>query len=338
MAYDPADLKLPSWLLRFLDLLIAIRIPLGWGWRLGFTRPGIILFSALIGLWAAALYSGNNLLYLSGAMITAMSLAAIVQTRRILKYFPDPAALLPLLQQNSVTVVRREAELLIPAAAVVDINWHYGDGVFALSGRCEAGRLRLQGRIKAERRGLYRCQSLTLKSAAPLGLFQLELQRGDRGEVVVMPEPLSWQMDGQSVHADSGQQRIGGDEWHDLRLYTPGDALAQVHWRKASGDISDWRVKRFALDAQEAPESILRVDLRMPAHADDAAFEALLGRVWFWVLAQGENGTLILGQQRFELAEAMRSGALQRAIAGATSETDPAAGVDGLLLAVSDDR
>ncbi len=338
MAYDPADLKLPSWLLRFLDLLIAIRIPFGWGWKLGFTRAGIIFFSALVGLWAAALYSGNNLLYLSGAMITAMSLAALLQTRHILKQFPDPAPLLPQLQQGDVTVVRRDGKLCFPAAAIVEIQWFYDEGSFSLLGRCEAGRLRLQGRIKMQRRGLYRCKALTLSSAAPLGLFLLALQRIDSGEVVVMPEPLSWQADGRSANSATGALRFGGDEWHDLRLYTPGDALSQVHWRKASGDVRDWRVKRFTLDATEAREALLRVDLRLPAHADEAAFERLLARVWFWVLEQGGEGTLILGQRSFELAEAMQTGSLQRAIARASAEATPAAGVDGVLLAVSDDH
>lgn len=338
MAYDPADLKLPGWLLRFLDLLIAIRIPIARGWRLGFTRPGIIFFAALVGLWAAALYSGNNLLYLSGAMITAISVAALLQTRRILKYFPDPAALLPQLQQGDVTIVRREGELLFPAAAVVTIRGCYDGGDFSLLGRCEAGRLSLQGRIKVQRRGLYRCNALTLSSAAPLGLFLLELQRSQSGEVVVMPEPLCWQADGLNAGAPSNALRFGGDEWHDLRLYTPGDALSQVHWRKASGDLSGWRVKRFALDAAQAPVATLRVDLRMPAYAEDAAFERLLGRVWFWVLGQNGDATLILGQHRFDLAEGMQSGALQRAIAGAVPEATPAAGDDGLLLAVSDER
>jgi len=185
MAYDPADLKLPGWLLRFLDLLIAIRIPLGLGWRLGFTRPGFVFFSALVGLWAAALYSGNNLLYLSGAMITAISVAALLQTRHILKSFPDPASMLPQLQQGDVTIVRREGELLFPAAAVVAIQCCYDDGDFSLLGRCEAGRLSLQGRIQSQQRGLYRCNSLRLSSAAPLGLFLLELQRGESGEIVV---------------------------------------------------------------------------------------------------------------------------------------------------------
>mgnify|MGYP000350639483 CR=1 FL=1 len=161
MAYDPADLKLPHWLLRSLDLLIAISIPLGWSWRLGFTRPGIIFFAALLGIWAAAFYSGNNLLYLCGAMLTAISATALLHARRILRSFPDPVPLLPYLQHNSTTIVHKQSNSELAAAAVVNVQCRYGVGgdneMIELTGRCESGRMRLQGQIKPRQRGVFQC-------------------------------------------------------------------------------------------------------------------------------------------------------------------------------------
>jgi len=335
VAYDPADLKLPHWLLRSLDALVAIHIPLGFGWRIGFTRPGSIFFAALLGVWAAAFYSGNNLLYLCGAMMTAMTAAAIAQAARLLKRFPDLGPLLSLLQANSVTVLRKYTELQEPASAVVGIEWHCVDECFSLRGRCEGDRVRLEGKMKPQSRGVYRCNRLFLSSDAPLGLFVLALVRRGNGEIVVMPEPAAWQPDGHNGNTLSGQQLNGGDEWLDLRGYVPGDSLSRVHWRKASGDIREWKVKRFASEMERS--RLLRVDLRMPAGVSAAAFERVLGRAWFWVLEQGGSGTLILGQDSFDLGNGAQSAALQRAIAAAQPEPLPASGEGGLLLAVSGD-
>ena len=313
-------------------------MPLGRGWELGFTRPGIIFFAALLGIWAAALYSGNNLLHRCGAMLRAITLTALLHCRRLLQAFPDPAPLLPYLEQNSATVVCKSTVFPFAVAAVVDLGWHYDEGGFDLTARCEAGQLRLQGRLKPQRRGVLKCTALQLESAAPLGLFLLRLQRDSRGEVVVLPEPMAWHADGRSDGVISGQQLLSGDEWHDLRVYVPGDALTQVHWRKASGDISDWRVKRFASDAGGAPDALLRVDLRLPAYATEAAFELLLSRVWFWVLEQNSRGRVIFGQRLYDLSDVLLFDALQRAIAAARPETEAAAGEGGLLLAVCDER
>jgi len=337
VAYDPADLKLPRWLLRSLDTLVAIHIPLGFGWRVGFTRPGFIFFAALLGVWAAAFYSGNNLLYLCGAMMTAMTAAAITQATRLLNRFPDMGPLLPLLQANSVTVLRKYTGLQEPASAVVGVEWHCIEGCFSLLGRCEGDRVRLEGKMKPQSRGVYRCNKLLLSSDAPLGLFLLSLERRGSGDVVVMPEPVAWQPDGHNGNTLSGGQLNGGDEWLDLRGYVPGDPLSRVHWRKASGDIREWKVKRFASEIERSHEKLLRVDLRMPAGASEAAFERLLARVWFWVLEQGSSGQLILGQDSFDLGDSAQSAALQRAVAAAHPESLPASGEGGLQLTVSDD-
>ncbi|ATX82624.1 Protein of unknown function DUF58 [Mariprofundus ferrinatatus] len=337
MAYDPADLKLPHWLLRLLDVLVAIRIPLGFGWKIGLTRPGIIFSAAITGVWAAAFYSGNNLLYLCGAMITAVSVASVSNTVRMLRRFPDPGSLLPIVQAGSVTVLRRSGALTSPAAAMVDVDLSYSTGNFSLMARCEGEELRLEGRLRPQRRGVYSCSSLTLSTDAPLGLFPVVFRRKGDGDLVVMPEPVPWYPNRGNGRTQAGQTPAGGDEWLDLRSYVPGDPLSRVHWRKASGDISSWKVKRFASETEHSHEMLLRVDLRLPAGMDASAFERMLGRVWFWVLEQRGDATLLLGQQTFELVEGLKSGALQRAIASASPETTPAIGEGGLLLAVADE-
>ena len=334
MAYDPADLKLPHWLLQFLDSLVAIRIPLPAGWKIGFTRAGIIFFAALLGVWAAALYSGNNLLYLCGAVITAILVASTASAARLLRNFPDPGALLPVLQAGSVTVLRQFSALVSPASAIVSVDWRDSAGCYSFVGRCEGGLLRLDGRISPEARGIYSCTLLTLSTDAPIGLLVLMLERRGGGEAVVMPDPVVWHPSALGNGGIAGQPAAGG-ELLDLRAYLPGDPLSRVHWRKASGDISSWKVKRFASDAADSQEQLLRVDLRLPAGMDKVDFEHLLGRVWFWVLEQGGHGKLLLGQQQFELGKESQTESLYRAIAAAEPELKPAGGEGGMLLSVS---
>lgn len=333
MAYDPSDLKLPDWLLHFLERLIAIRLPVSVGWRLGFTRPGVIFTAALIGVWAAALYSGNNLLYLCGAMISAITIVSIIQLVFLVRGLPNPIARMPLLEQNSVTVLREQMPLQRSVSAIIGISGSCGVTPLNLVGRCENHTFTLIGRIKPDQRGVFRCHHLQLSSSAPLGLFQLIQQRQEIDELVVMPEPVEWQLDSFTLMR-SGADLTDGDEWEGLRAYAAGDALSKIHWRKATADSGNWKVKRFSSSAGQPDNALLRVDLRVKGGSTHAAFELLLGRVWFWVLQKGESGTLILGQQSFDLADSRQRLAAQRAIALAEPETVPASGDGGILLTV----
>ncbi|MFQ5519112.1 MAG: hypothetical protein ACE5E3_03825 [Mariprofundus sp.] len=148
MAYDPADLKLPPWLLKLLDGLIAWRMPLAPGWLFGMTRAGVMFIAAMLGIWAAAFYSGNNLLYLCAAMMTAMLLAACLQAIQLLKSFP-PLPELPMLQAGQATLLRLPfsdaTAFTVPGSAIVEINWQNEAGRFLLSGRCSSAKIRMDG-------------------------------------------------------------------------------------------------------------------------------------------------------------------------------------------------
>ncbi len=347
MAYDPAELKLPAWLLKLLNALIWLRLPVTPGWRLGMTRPGVMFVAALVAIWAAAFYSANNLLYLCGAMMLALMAAAVAQAALLLRQFPDMQDTLPLLEAGQATALRQplpasdttgRGRAGLNISAVVDVSWAHAGHNFALVGRGAGRQMQLYGTLHTARRGVFHIVALQLHTSAPLGLFVLTCKRHDPFDMIVLPAPAQWAFRLAGFSGSSGVDAAGdradeGDQWRDLRPYAPGDALARVHWRKADGDIRHWVVKRFDSASDAAECNLLRVDLRMPAGVDGAAFEQLLGRAYCWARQhEGVAATLVLGQAVFELAEPEQYRLSMCALAAAQPEPGPPAGQGGLLL------
>jgi hypothetical protein len=336
MAYDPADLRLPGWLLRFLDALIRINVPLAPGWLIGLTRPGVMFVFALFGVWAAAFYSGNNLLYLCASVLLVLSLAAVLQCVRLLKTFPGIDTLaVPVLERDQIRVVRQQLFLPVGMAAIVRLHWQNAAGDFELSGRCSADHVLLSGRLRAAKRGVFSIDKIRFGSEAPLGLFRLTHQRLCDTRIIVLPSSVPWQTVA-FLHAE-GQGLKEGDEWWDLRSYVPGDPLSRVHWRKAASNVQSdhlWTVKRFGSGGDASETQSLRVDLRLPVHQGEISFEHLLGKAWFWLQQhRGKRGMLVLGQQTFDIGDEASVQKAMQAIASCVPGQAAKAG-DGPLLSL----
>jgi len=193
--------------------------------------------------------------------------------------------------------------------------------------------------LKPLRRGLFRIAAMELATSAPIGLFVLSCVRRSPFEMTVLPAPAPWTKTVPGLSCSGDIALLEGDQWHDLRAYVPGDALARVHWRKADGDISNWVVKRFGSHAHSENDTLLRVDLRQPQDADEAAFEQLLGRVYSWVQQQKHHApALILGQSKFDLGQKAHFQRALKALAAAEPESVPPAGQGGLLFSLMDGR
>jgi uncharacterized protein (DUF58 family) len=336
VAYDPADLRLPHWLLRLLDAAIRLRLPLAHGWRVGVTRPGVLLIAATFGVWGAAFYSANNLLYLCAAMLTALAAAAFWQGMGILRDVPVMADALPAwAEAGAPVVVHRPLSAAARMPALVELQWQ-GAHAVQMQWRSDGQASQLEGRWLAPGRGLYRFEAQKLGTAAPLGIWQFEQQRRDAASLMVMPKPVPWaDSRGQSSDAMRWQE---GDEWHDLRSYVPGDALARVHWRKAASNMNDWTVKRFMQPEDEIGQHHLRIDLRLPEGKGESAFERLLGMAWYWLESRMKSGDrhsqLTIGQQQFDCSSEGGCLAAMRAIAAAEPESARPAGNGGILLSL----
>jgi len=124
MAYDPSDLRLPPWILWLLDALIRVRLPFAPHWKIGMTRAAALMFFSLLGLWAAAFYSGNNLLYLCGGMLVSIAVLACLQSIQILRHFPKVGCALPtVLEQGNPYILRHKRDISSVSSAMVEVSW-----------------------------------------------------------------------------------------------------------------------------------------------------------------------------------------------------------------------
>ncbi len=338
MAYDPADLRLPSWLIRALDLWIGIRLPLPGGWSLGVSRPGSVMFFSTLGVWAAAFYSANNLLYLCGSMLLMIMLGAMFQGVWILRRLPDLRTGFPRwLEAGSPRVLCEPTPGIAGLLAQVDVQvegfpcslqwWNGGE------------RAHLDGRIHVSRRGVLHIRRLYCSTTAPIGMWRLGRLCTVDLRIPVLPPPVAMAQ-GQGLW-DGGVQSArhrDGDDFHELRGYVAGDAPARIHWRKAGEDMRDWRVKSFSHTLGAPSQEGLRVDLRLPAHAGLEDFECLLGMAWHWLRehwrAGRPVGDVVLGRRRYALEDEEQRQALLLALAEARPETEPPLDGSGMLLSL----
>jgi len=331
MAYDPAELRLPRSLLFLFDFLIRIRLPVWPGWHIGTTRAGALYMAAMLGVWAAALYSGNNLLYLCGAMLLSLAAGALWHAVRLLNQVPRLAPFMPESGTAGTTaVLRQQLPLRFSSAACVDVSWQGEHPVMAVIRYTPEGSF-LAGRLPAMARGVFDYSAQRLGTEAPLGMWRLEYERQDAWRWAVLPVPVAWSGVGLELQRGEETHREG-DEWRDLRAYVRGDPMSRIHWRKAFQ--GDWSVKRFGDGCATAQRKLLRVDLRGQA---GGGFEQLLGKACFW-MRSCPQGTLTLGRQTFDLSDAAQSGRAMLALADAVPETVPPAGEGGILLSMEEHR
>lgn len=334
MPYDPSDLRLPPWLLRAMERMVRFDLRLG-VWRFGLTRPGALFLVTLFGVSAAAVYSGNNLLYLCGAMFASFGAAALISGMRLLHRLPPLSPLMPGHTLAGVGHVLREAiSVRYPFAALIDIAWQGdSDPSLRLGLRLDSGTALLGGCMLSQQRGILRFNRLLLESSAPLGLWRLGVVRDEAWEWVAAPAPVAIH---EGYAAARRMAELSGDEWRDLRAYVPGDMRSRIHWRKLPlpADPGQWLVKRFAAPPQEAVASLLRVDLRLPEGASPAALDRLLGQAVSWLMQEAarepDSRRLVIGHVACDPASAD----VWRLLAIASPETRPPTGEGGLLLSL----
>jgi len=332
MAYDPADLRLPAWLMSALDRLVRLHLPLGSGWTIGLTRPGAIFLATQAGVVAAALYSGNNLLYLCAAMLLSMGGLALIRGFLLLRLIPDLCVFMPQVSTaHSVLLVHREiAVVRSPFAAYVHAQWE-GEGCSAgVPIHCSKVTL-TQLRMPVPDRSLLSFSRLRVSTEAPLGLWRLSR--------VIQTSGWTWAVVPESTNLPA-LMRAGlpeSGEWQDLRAYSRGDAPSRIHWRKsAHGSAFDWVVKRYANREAMQARQVLRVDLRGSPGAD---FEKLMAAVATW-MRMYPDGQLLFGSQAFDLADAGEQLQAWRSLAAASPDNAPLVdnapptGSGGMLLSV----
>lgn len=101
----------------------------------------------------------------------------------------------------------------------------------------------------AQKRGIYRWQNITLKTAAPFGLFYSSRQRQVEGKAIVYPQVLPLQncplidnignQEARQRQSDKVYQNATEGVTKAIHPYRYGDAIRLIHWRSSArfGDL-----------------------------------------------------------------------------------------------------
>ena len=219
--------------------------------RLKFTREGRVFVLATVGIGAAAVNTGNNLLYLILGLLLSLIIVSGVLSELVLRKltiarhlpsqaFANGACLVGLTVKNDKARVPSYSLELedfcddqVAAGELVRIS-----PVYLL--KVEAG-----GAVSGSyactptRRGVLRLSGVTVKTRYPFGLFEKSRTIGLADELVVYPELLDEPGSRaalESQHAEhEARRRIGhGLEVAGLREHVEGDDARAIHWTRTA--------------------------------------------------------------------------------------------------------
>jgi uncharacterized protein (DUF58 family) len=211
---------------------------------LRFTRQGRFYVLVTLGVGAAALNTGNNLLYLVlGLLLSLVILSGVLSDLVLFSIVPSrslPArahAKSPFLVELTLTNHKR----WLPSFSieVEDVAAGVPTERLCYFLRVEPeGERRAVYRRRTEERGLLRFEQLVLRTSYPFGLFEKSLRYVAPAELVVYPELEPDRLGLRSAEARSdgeSEQRAGlGTEPLGVREYRTGDEARSVHARRSA--------------------------------------------------------------------------------------------------------
>jgi len=84
------------------------------------------------------------------------------------------------------------------------------------------------------KRGLLTCNTITVSSTYPLGLFRAWSPLRFDMQALVYPKPASLERpfpESEGVQGEQGQGKKGGDDFWGIKPYQQGDSIRQIHWK-----------------------------------------------------------------------------------------------------------
>ena len=296
--------------------------------------PRVVLMGAAIAV--AAANTGNNLLYLMLAMLTALAVVCIASARWSLRRmvvaarFPSEAVSgqafllaaeargrFPLLPQTWVDV---KLEGLPEAVTLV------------VPIRAAAGRGVGSSLVTPARRGVFEHVAMTVTTGYPLGLFVHGVRRECPGALVVLPRFSRLRtLRIKGVPAGRGQRGAAraagapfggaGDDLDNIREYLPVDDARHIDWR-SSARTGKLMVREFTRERERG--IVLVLD---PRADDPEAFERMVERCAA-ILDYARRERIAARLMAPELAEPLAGRAAMRFLAGVQPQRGPVAGGD----------
>jgi uncharacterized protein (DUF58 family) len=207
-----------------------------------------IIFGPILGcMWLAAVNYSNNLVYAILYLVAALTFVSVFHTWknlaslsvdhiRIHPAFAGEEVRMDIFLRNAskqtiyglffarvgddVGFTRRPTPLLTPANRGVRIE--PGDSCCA------------QVVFPSQRRGMYRFETLLVRTAYPFGLVSASIRVPVNGEYYVYPQPkgsIEWPTLHPSGEQGSPFSNQPGDDFSGVRAYMPGESLRHVDWK-----------------------------------------------------------------------------------------------------------
>lgn len=254
--------------------------------QLRFTREGRVFVLATLGVGAAAVNTGNNLLYLVlGLLLSLIVLSGILSELvlrdvRVVRRLPRRAfAGSPCLVELAVTNDKKRA----PSYSIEIEDWAPDD---PCDRRCYFLKVAPGAEVVAsyertpQKRGTLRFGELRIRTRYPFGLFEKTRRIADEAELVVYPalakharpEPAGGS-EGPEVEST---RRGPGSEIAGVRDYASGDEARAIHWKRTAS-LGKLVVRERQRDV--ARRLTLVIDEARPRGIDPIAWDAAFERV-----------------------------------------------------------
>ena len=247
-----------------------------------------IVFGPVLGcIWLAAVNYENNLVYAILYLIAALSFVSIFHTwRNLAGLNVEHVRINPAFAGEDVLVeVFLQASAQNPVFGLVFSRMGDVQGRQPLSlrtGDCEVQRLSagdsssIELIFPAVRRGLYRIESIQIRSTYPFGLFYASFSVTVGAEYYVYPTPQgsdTWPELRPGGDKGSPNSMRPGDDFYGVRPYVPGESVRHIDW-KAYARGRGLSVKQFTggegqelwLDASEMTRMPIETRLSQLAH------------------------------------------------------------------------
>jgi uncharacterized protein (DUF58 family) len=215
------------------------------------TREGKRFVFASVLIAAAAVNTGNNLIYLILAlMLSLLVLSLGILKENLRKLSLSVGLISPVFagEEALFNVTLKNGKRRIPAYSVNILSEGMTSRAYfpSVSAHGESSK---DVNILFRRRGLYGARSFTAQSGFPFILFTAERAMQVAGEVLVYPalrDVGDIVPDNRGTAEEDALRMAGaGEEIYSIRDFRYGDDLRRIHW-KASAKVSDLMVKEYA--------------------------------------------------------------------------------------------
>jgi uncharacterized protein (DUF58 family) len=199
------------------------------------TRAGAGLAVLLLAMLAAGLNYNNSLALLLTFTLTGFELVGLYQChRRLLGLQIQAIGVEPAFAGEQLVVTLRLAQTAAGAAAELEgllREDHATVATATATGTALAPRIDLH--CPATRRGLWRLESVSLRTCAPSGLFRAWVWLYPDVSAPIYPRPYGTLPLPEAAGDESGSRDpvSGMDEWTTLRPFRDGDSPRQVAWK-----------------------------------------------------------------------------------------------------------